>query len=140
MKKAFTMIELVFVIVILGILAAVALPKFVGMGVEAHRGNVQTFVGTLNATLGPTWWSKEMAINGDGNVSKLGIDNTTKLEEYTEKPTELMNFDLTKCNDTTTYKKIADIDLDKDGTADGNITCITGTTTTAPKFKVNFSK
>ena len=139
MKKAFTMIELVFVIVILGILAAVALPKFVGMGVEAHRGNVQTFVGTLNATLGPTWWSKEMAINGDGNVSKLGIDNTTKLEEYTEKPTELMNFDLTKC-DSNTSKVIADIDLDKDGTADGNITCITGTTTTAPKFKVNFSK
>jgi prepilin-type N-terminal cleavage/methylation domain-containing protein len=44
MKKAFTMIELIFVIVILGILAAVALPKFIGVANQAHEGNLKSFV------------------------------------------------------------------------------------------------
>ncbi|WP_457563871.1 type II secretion system protein [Caminibacter pacificus] len=48
MRKAFTMIELIFVIVILGILAAVALPKFLGVAQQAHEANLKSFVGTLN--------------------------------------------------------------------------------------------
>ena len=46
MKKAFTMIELIFVIVILGILAAVAMPKFVATRNDAIvsklAGNIMT--------------------------------------------------------------------------------------------------
>jgi len=47
------MIELIFVIVILGILAAVALPKFVGVSEQAQEGKLKAFVGTLNRTVGP---------------------------------------------------------------------------------------
>lgn len=36
--KGFTLIELVMVIVILGVLAAVALPKFVDLSDEAYKG------------------------------------------------------------------------------------------------------
>ncbi|WP_084029363.1 type II secretion system protein [Lebetimonas sp. JH292] len=56
MKKAFTMIELIFVIVILGILAAVAIPKFLGVAQQAHEANLKTFVGTLNRKLNIQLW------------------------------------------------------------------------------------
>ena len=44
-QRGFTLIELVMVIVILGVLAAVAIPKFVDLGKDAR-------VATLNATRG----------------------------------------------------------------------------------------
>lgn len=57
MKKAFTMIEVVFVIVIIGILAAVALPRFGQTGEDAHVTKVRYFVDVLNRTVGPNMWS-----------------------------------------------------------------------------------
>ena len=68
MKRAgFTMIELIFVIVILGILSAVALPKFIGVSEQAEAGKCKAFIGTLNRTVGPAIWS-DMVLN-DKNVS-----------------------------------------------------------------------
>ena len=46
-KKAFTMIEMVFVIVIIGILAAVAMPKMVGMKDAANASTCVHEVGQL---------------------------------------------------------------------------------------------
>jgi len=40
MKKAFTLIELIFVIVIIGLLAAVAVPKFLNLKQNAEANNV----------------------------------------------------------------------------------------------------
>ncbi len=50
-KKGFTLIELVIVIVILGILAAVAVPKFVGLTKEAKTSAVNGFAGSLRAAV-----------------------------------------------------------------------------------------
>jgi prepilin-type N-terminal cleavage/methylation domain-containing protein len=62
MKRAgFTMIELIFVIVILGILSAVALPKFIGVSEQARAAKCNSFVGTLNRTVLPAIWSEAMA-------------------------------------------------------------------------------
>ena len=70
MKKAFTMIELIFVIVILGILAAVSLPKFIGVAETTSETVCKAFIGTLNRTVSHSIWSNSILnIPHDYNVT-----------------------------------------------------------------------
>ncbi len=50
-KKGFTLIELIMVIVILGILAAVAVPKFFSMTGTAHTKHKEAVYGTFKSAL-----------------------------------------------------------------------------------------
>jgi len=91
MKRAgFTMIELIFVIVILGILAAVALPKFIGVASQAQAGKLSAYVGTLNRTVAPALWSLSMANQDAGSLAAGGaVDYNAQLLQQIITPTNL---------------------------------------------------
>lgn len=77
-RNGFTMIELIFVIVILGILSAVAVPKMMNTSSQAKASNCKSFFATMNQTVGPSLWSN-MAIDGV-NVDKAFTADTIGAE------------------------------------------------------------
>ena len=76
-RVAFTLIELVFVIVILGILASIALPKFIGISEQAEAGKCKALIGTLNRTVFASLWSN-IKLNGKSASDVFTADNISK--------------------------------------------------------------
>ena len=66
-RSGFSMIELIFVIVIMGILAAVAVPKMMGTSSKAKVSTCQTFYSSLNGTVSPSLWMN--MVQNDENAS-----------------------------------------------------------------------
>lgn len=61
MQAGFTMIELIVVIVILGVLAAVAMPKFVDVSTEAKAAALQGVAGAATSAMNVNYGARKVA-------------------------------------------------------------------------------
>jgi len=137
MKKGFTIIELIFVIVIVGILAGVAISRYFALGHTVHEANLKSFVATLNRTTGSDLWARSLNEGKQGSIKNLtSNEDYLFLSKYVDIPVEInkSTINLNNCG-TNTYKTVMQANVKILG-QEYNITCKDGTLTTAPSFEL----
>ena len=77
-RKAFTLVEILIVVVILGILAAIVIPQFTNATQDAQGGNIQSQLDTLNNQI-ELWKARHNGGLPGGGASMVGYDWATMI-------------------------------------------------------------
>ena len=111
-KKAFTMIELIFVIVILGILAAVALPRFAATRGDAEISKARADIASIRSAIvterqtrlirGDSSWISRLSTGVGTDNLFTGVDVNQTLLTYGVSPGKWVNT-ATTVNTSDTY-------------------------------------
>ena len=72
MKKGFTLIELIFAIVIIGVLAAVAVPQFGKLKTSAEISNVADAINTIHRTAKSVYYNETELMNTTATDLTIG--------------------------------------------------------------------
>lgn len=129
-RAAFNLIELIFVIIILGILSSVVIVKMGDMTKNAKETQLKSFVGTLNRSVGPAIWFKSIEDGRGGRVAFIDYDSD--LDKYIEM---IPNY--------TSAPALINCNTDGNGIFVGysfgknyEVHCRDGNTTTSPDFRL----
>ncbi|RLV59042.1 prepilin-type N-terminal cleavage/methylation domain-containing protein [Parashewanella curva] len=78
--QGFTLIELVIVIIILGILAVTAAPKFINFQDDAHKSAIEGLAGAIKSANALIY--SKAALSGDNKKLAATVDGTTVIYGY----------------------------------------------------------
>ncbi|BAF69448.1 type II secretion system protein [Nitratiruptor sp. SB155-2] len=138
MKNAFTMIELIFALIIIGILGAVAVPRYFGIEQQARENISKSFAATMTRTVGHSLWSKSLSEGKDGSIKDDNDGNAStfyerSLEVYVSIPDY---FDKTTVNFENCVQSGAEAKpfMKKSEKGKYNLFCRDGNATDAPLF------
>ena len=81
-QSGFTLIEMVVVIVVLGILSAIAVPKFIAIQVDARISTVDGLNGAMQSASALAHAQGLIAGVVDGTISMEGVNNVTLVNGY----------------------------------------------------------